>query len=190
MFYFYSCRKLLLIIFGKKRQRRLCQANRCFSFWNKKSLTYSNIFRIISDIILAFLVPGTGIEPVWYCYHRILSPARLPIPPPGHDFGDPLEIRTPDPLIKSQVLYRLSQWIICNNWLGWLDSNQRNDRVKVCCLTSWLHPKTYLVGGGRFELPNPKELIYSQPRLATSLPSQKFDSLVDVTGLEPMTSAV
>ena len=27
-----------------------------------------------------------------------------------------------------------------------------------------------MVEGGRFELPNPKELIYSQPRLATSLP--------------------
>ncbi len=29
-----------------------------------------------------------------------------------------------------------------------------------------------MVGGGRFELPNPKEQIYSLPRLATSLPSQ------------------
>ena len=27
-------------------------------------------------------------------------------------------------------------------------------------------------GGGRFELPNPKERIYSPPRLATSLPLQ------------------
>ena len=27
-----------------------------------------------------------------------------------------------------------------------------------------------LVVGGRFELPNPKERIYSPPRLATSLP--------------------
>ena len=25
-------------------------------------------------------------------------------------------------------------------WLGWLDSNQRNARVKVWCLTAWLHP--------------------------------------------------
>jgi hypothetical protein len=39
---------------------------------------------------------------------RILSPVRLPIPPPGQKHGDPLGIRTPDPLIKSQVLYRLS----------------------------------------------------------------------------------
>jgi hypothetical protein len=30
-----------------------------------------------------FEVPGKGIEPPRYCYHRILSPARLPVPPPG-----------------------------------------------------------------------------------------------------------
>ncbi len=54
------------------------------------------------------LVPGTGIEPVWYRYRRILSPVRLPVPPPGRIDGHSLEIRTPDPLIKSQVLYRLS----------------------------------------------------------------------------------
>ena len=30
-----------------------------------------------------------------------------------------------------------------------------------------------MVGGGRFELPNPKELIYSQPRLATSLTTHR-----------------
>ena len=39
---------------------------------------------------------------------RILSPVRLPIPPLRHKNGVSLEIRTPDPLIKSQVLYRLS----------------------------------------------------------------------------------
>lgn len=42
-------------------------------------------------------------------------------------------------------------------------------RVKVSCLTTWLHPKTRVVGEDGFEPPNPKELIYSQPRLATSL---------------------
>ncbi len=30
-----------------------------------------------------------------------------------------------------------------------------------------------MVEGGRFELPNPKERIYSPPRLATSLPLQR-----------------
>ena len=43
---------------------------------------------------------------------RILSPVRLPVSPPGRGYknlnGDPQAIRTPDPLIKSQMLYRLS----------------------------------------------------------------------------------
>ncbi len=29
-------------------------------------------------------MPATGIEPVLYRYNRILSPARLPVPPRGH----------------------------------------------------------------------------------------------------------
>ena len=33
------------------------------------------------------LVPRAGIEPARYCYHRILSPARLPIPPSGQGIG-------------------------------------------------------------------------------------------------------
>ena len=32
---------------------------------------------------MLFCVPRAGIEPARYCYHRILSPARLPIPPSG-----------------------------------------------------------------------------------------------------------
>ena len=34
-----------------------------------------------------FSVPRAGIEPARYCYHRILSPARLPIPPSGQGGG-------------------------------------------------------------------------------------------------------
>ena len=30
---------------------------------------------------LFLLVPGEGVEPTRYLYHRILSPARLPVPP-------------------------------------------------------------------------------------------------------------
>ena len=50
-----------------------------------------------------------------------------------------------------------------------------------------------VVEGGRFEPPNPKELIYSQPRLASSLPLHfwySFVLMVDAEGLEPPTSAV
>ena len=45
--------------------------------------------------------------------------------------------------------------------------------VKVPCLTAWLHPNKKVVGEDGFEPPNPKELIYSQPRLATSLFTHK-----------------
>ena len=31
-----------------------------------------------------FLVPVVGVEPTRYCYLRILSPTRLPIPPYRH----------------------------------------------------------------------------------------------------------
>ena len=50
-----------------------------------------------------------------------------------------------------------------------------------------------VVGEDGFEPPNPKELIYSQPRLASSLPLHLFVNvsfLVDAEGLEPPTSAV
>ena len=30
-------------------------------------------------------------------------------------------------------------------WLGWMGSNHRNARVKVWCLTAWLHPNIALV---------------------------------------------
>ena len=64
-----------------------------------------------------------------------------------------------------------------------------NARVKVLCLTTWLHPKK-VVGEDRFELPNPQELIYSQPRLATSLLTHIHVYLVDVKRLELLTPAV
>ena len=68
-----------------------------------------------------------------------------------------------------------------------------NDRVKVCCLTTWLHPNKKVVGEDGFEPPNPKELIYSQPRLATSLFTHRLDTrldVVDTVGFEPTTPAL
>jgi hypothetical protein len=47
-----------------------------------------------------------------------------------------------------------------------------------------------MVEGGRFELPNPKERIYSPPRLATSLPLHIIHckkTVVPARGLEPPT---
>ena len=67
-------------------------------------------------------------------------------------------------------------------------------RVKVSCLTAWLHPKK-VVGEDGFEPPNPKELIYSQPRLATSLfahvvVAPRTLKVVDAAGFEPATPAL
>ena len=45
---------------------------------NKKPLKFLKIKR------LRGLVPGAGLEPARTNVHRILSPACLPIPPPGH----------------------------------------------------------------------------------------------------------
>ncbi len=51
-----------------------------------------------------------------------------------------------------------------------------------------------MVGEDGFEPPNPKELIYSQPRLATSLfthaVGMHFDKVVDAKGFEPLTPAL
>ena len=58
-----------------------------------------------------------------------------------------------------------------------------HDRVKVYCLTSLATPQ-FMVEREGFEPPNPKELSYSQPRLATSLSLQNM--VLDI-GLEPTT---
>ena len=52
-----------------------------------------------------------------------------------------------------------------------------------------------MVGEDGFEPPNPKELIYSQPRLATSLFAQVMflhvnRKMVDAAGFEPVTPAL
>ncbi len=51
-----------------------------------------------------------------------------------------------------------------------------------------------MVGEDGFEPPNPEELIYSQPRLATSLFAHSqfhtLEVLVDATGFEPVTPAL
>ena len=56
-----------------------------------------------------------------------------------------------------------------------MDSNHRNVRVKVWCLTTWLRGNQEMVEGHGFEPWNPKEQIYSLPRLTTSLSLQKKD---------------
>ena len=59
---------------------------------------------------------------------------------------------------------------LSSKWSRWWESNSRSQlgRLKFY---HWTTPA--VVERGRFELPNPKELSYSQPRLATSLSLQK-----------------
>ncbi len=40
--------------------------------------------------LLKIMVPGVGLEPTRPCGQRILSPLRLPIPPPGLEGLSPL----------------------------------------------------------------------------------------------------
>ena len=83
--------------------------------------------------------------------------------------GDPGGVRTLDPLIKSQMLYRLSYRIMVA--LGGLEPPK--------CQSQSLMPyhlatrQFKVVEGHGFEPWNPKEQIYSLPRLTTSLSSQK-----------------
>ncbi len=77
--------------------------------------------RVETSLSLCFslcFVPGAGLEPAQPNGHRILSPACLPIPPPGRKEKIPLgriegfraenEIRTRDPNLGKVVLYQLS----------------------------------------------------------------------------------
>ena len=66
-----------------------------------------------------------------------------------------------------------TDWASEPRWLPRLDSDQRNVRVKVWCLTTWLRGNIKVVGRHGFEPWNPKEQIYSLPRLATSLSPHK-----------------
>ena len=55
--------------------------------------------------------------------------------------GDPAGIRTPDTLLKRQVLCLLSYWVILNwcadcgraRWLGWQDSNLQYQSQSLVC---------------------------------------------------------
>ena len=57
-------------------------------------------------------MPATGIEPVLCHHNRILSPARLPVPPRRHNeinsSNGTYRARTYDPLLVRQMLSQLS----------------------------------------------------------------------------------
>ena len=110
---------------------------------------------------------------------RILSPVRLPISPPGliQLNGDPQATRTPDPLIKSQMLYQLSQRVIPYGWGSWIRTSAMTESKSVALPLGYTPMNG---GGGRIRTTEPKELSYSQPRLATSLPPHHWCRLKDL----------
>ena len=83
---------------------------------------------------------------------------------------------------------RTINFIYCQNkkMAGVLGFEPRRDGIKIRCLTAWLYPNHFIkmVEGDGFEPPNPKERIYSPPRLATSLP---LHGMVPAKGVEPST---
>ena len=46
---------------------------------------------------------------------------------------------------------KVSTFKILTSWLGWEDSNRRNARVKVWCLTTWLQPNIFILWGERWD---------------------------------------
>ena len=108
--------------------------------------------------------PGNycGFQKILYVSGLAGLPARKPCPPaysggrqqnfneiktpPRTDFcsrrcGDPAGIRTPDPLLKRQLLCRLSYRIMRKKWLGRLDSNQRMRESKSLALPLGYAPR-------------------------------------------------
>lgn len=117
--------------------------------------------------------------------HAILCPLRyVPI------FGVPGRTRICTLPLRRRLLYPIK--LRGRIWLRRCGSNTRMPDSESGALP--LGYASILVGGGGFEPPNPKELIYSQPRLATSLPSRlwcpRLDSNQHLIGSEPISSAV
>ena len=87
-------------------------------------------------------------------------------------YGDPAEIRTPDTLLKRQVLCRLSYWVMKSikrktglppqlpdqktqkKVAGMAGLEPASEGVKVPCLTTWLHP--YIARDEKSEGPEPQ----------------------------------
>ncbi len=87
------------------------------------SPSWLNIIPRFNTDWFQLLVPGTGIEPVRTKNVRgILSPLRLPVPPPRQKNGGDTRIRTGD---KGFAVLCLTAWLCRLNWSGRRDSNPR-----------------------------------------------------------------
>ncbi len=89
------------------------------------------------------MVPGTGIEPVLPCGKRILSPLRLPVPPPRRcdgfyqKNGGDTRIRTGGEGFADPCL---ATWL-CRLWSGKRGSNPRPSAWEADALPTELFPQ-------------------------------------------------
>ena len=91
--------------------------------------------------------------------------------------------RTADPLIKSQLLYRLSyRDRKYDGWGTWIRTREMTESKSVALPLGYAPIKWWR--GADSNCRTRRELIYSQPRLATSLP---LHHMVPTIGLEPTT---
>ena len=77
--------------------------------WSVAKCSIQLSYAHISSFSWSPRMPATGIEPVLYFYNRILSPARLPVPPRRLVIPSGTNrARTYDPLLVRQMLSQLS----------------------------------------------------------------------------------
>lgn len=130
------------------------------------------------------MVPKVGLEPTRRKRHGSLNPTCLPIPPLGQN-GDPRRTRTSDPLVKSQLLCRLSYEVLLAGLAG---LEPTNAWIKTMCLTAWRQANNG--GGGEIRTPEPEGTdLQSAAFSQTSLPLHKkklFQSIEFTFKLRPL----
>ena len=107
-----------------------------------------------SDKLFNLLVRVKGVEPPRLAALDPKSSASASSATPAADIyktGEPCRIRTCDPLIKSQMLYRLSKWL--SKWCRRKESNPRPTDYKSVALPTELHRHLKLVEDDGLEPP-------------------------------------
>src|SRR5713101_6497702 len=61
------------------------------------------------------MVPGIGVEPTRPCGHRILSPARLPVPPARRSVKDTTRFQLFQPFYLAAFLVFLTHFLECSH---------------------------------------------------------------------------